>query len=211
MHRCIEVGVRDHITNFGPDNRARTDDIVANGGSAWNNVNLTFGSGGYSFPEPGLYRVVARFAYVVDRQRATTYFAVAEAEPFELRVLPPANRLQETMADSLFDPRVGHFLALGGGDDATADRLHDLLDRSEKTRRSRADAQVAYTRRALAIHLQAAYVVGSERGWHARTPDIEQALKVLSAASKAEAKSFDEYTAASTQRLMERLHQLAKG
>ncbi len=133
-----------------------TADSVAPKQSIANNVNLTYGSSGFAFAEPGAYEVTALLSFV-DQQRGRDF--IVRSRPLPIRIAAPMQIEEERDAMDLFRDDVGVYLALGGnrnletahdklaaiverrgGDMAESDRRHDRA-RSGPGRHPRVRAQ----------------------------------------------------------------------
>ncbi|MEM7394485.1 MAG: acetyltransferase, partial [Verrucomicrobiota bacterium] len=76
------------------------------------NVNLTFGSAGWTFAESGTYEITAVFKFGNDRRLVQTVVS----DPIRIRVAYPNSPEDEEIGLQLFRPDIGHYLALGGSD-----------------------------------------------------------------------------------------------
>jgi hypothetical protein len=86
-------------------------DVLQPGEGLSNNVNLTFGSAGFSFAEPGSYTIRGSFYF----QKNQTYYTIQSEEVF-IRVVAPTSWIEEKEALELMKPQVGLYWALGGSD-----------------------------------------------------------------------------------------------
>jgi hypothetical protein len=76
-------------------------------------INLTFGSGGFAFAEPGAYEVTAVLA-IQDRDNERDF--VVRSNTVQIRIATPKTDQDEADALQLFRNDVGLYIALGGSD-----------------------------------------------------------------------------------------------
>lgn len=182
MHRCFDTGSSGLIE-------------LRRGESLHTNMNLTYGSGGFSFPDPGAYEVtpILTFPAVAGSDKLDH---VIQGAPLRIRVARPQDSGEKRDAETLLGRSdVGMSIALGGADclQAAADELEQVRARREhETRAGRADPVVAAIARAAGIY-------------EGRRGKVRQAARLLSQATSAEAiASFDPHTAEHTRRLAAR-------
>lgn len=183
MHRCFDIRSSGLIE-------------LKRGESLHANMNLTYGSGGFSFAEPGAWEVIPILTFPADAESGGLDHVIQGA-PLRIRVARPQdNREERDAVETLLGrPDVGMSIALGGADclQAAADELEEIRARREReTRAGRADPVVAAIARAAGIH-------------EGRRGKVRQAARLLSQATSAEAiVSFDPHTAEHTRRLAAR-------
>lgn len=76
-------------------------------------INLTFGSGGFAFAEPGAYEVTA---VLVIQDRTNERDFVVRSNTVQIRIATPKTAQDEADALQLFRNDVGLYIALGGSD-----------------------------------------------------------------------------------------------
>jgi hypothetical protein len=183
MQRCVQV----------PPEAA---DTVAPQQSIANNVNLTYGSSGFAFAEPGAYEVTALLSFA-DKKRDL----IVRSEPLPIRVAAPMQIEEEHDAMDLFRDDVGVYLALGGN--RNLETAHDKLAAiAERRGNDLADPIVATIVRAQALDAAREYVrKGPDADFtrHDAKPDL--AANLLGQLDKAALGAFDAVTAARTQKL----------
>ena len=99
MHRCVADASSGGSTHRLTPSAPLTD-----------NVNLTFGAAGFTFPEPGMYEVVAVLALPTIGGQADL---VVRSQPLAIVVEFPT-RAGEEIVSEVFDADVGVAVALGG-------------------------------------------------------------------------------------------------
>lgn len=181
MHRCFDI------------EETATNSLLAPNGTIEDNVHLHFGMSGFAFAEPGNYRVTAVLAVPSSTERAER---ITRSRSLRLRISTPRTREEENEALTLFDERIGLYLALGGTDrldEAIGGELEDLVAR--RTRR----VSSGFVRDPLAVHItrargfnasRAAYRL-RERKIHQRPPRIEDAAKLFAALDLRSLSCFD--------------------
>ena len=106
-------------------------DAIPSGGVLTDNLNLTFGAGGFGFAEPGLFDVTAVLAVPeVENGEVVREYIVA-SPPLRISVAHPTSRSDNESVAVLMDPEVGAWFALGGSPalPQTGQRLADLAKR----------------------------------------------------------------------------------
>ena len=188
VHRCYALGPGSTVT-------------LAAGASLRDNVNLTFGAGGFAFAEPGVYHVQAS---VVLPSSPTAEF-VLSSNTVRLRVAHPQGLDEERDALVLFEREPGAFIALGG---STAlpegrDALEDVLER-RLHRSGTLDPVGAALARSLALHYSRRYTRIGEESLRSGEPEHpERAAQLLGRLDdRVIEQTFDPWTAADTKRLV---------
>ena len=108
-------------------------DAVPAGGTLNNNLNLAFGSGGFTFAEPGSYAITPLLSFArPDGRGGGTDFVIRGSELL-IRVAAPHSMDDENDALTLLRPDVGAWFALGGSDclGSAADALEEVRARRE--------------------------------------------------------------------------------
>jgi hypothetical protein len=175
-------------------------DTVPDGGSIRNNVNLTYGSSGFAFAEPGTYEVTALLA-VPDRRRGRDLILRSETLP--LRVATPKAIEEEEDAMDLFRDDVGVYLALGGnrGLRSAAEALEAIRERRQAGEEEVRDPVVAAIVRAQGIDAGRTYVRYEAEDYRELEGDPERAADLLGQLDQEALKGFDRETAKGTTEL----------
>lgn len=133
---------RGHHQHFHPlyercvDTEDKQTEIVASGAAIANNLNITFGSGGFTFAEPGMYEVHVTCALPSDASSPEIGKTIASSNSVRLFISYPVSREQELDAvDVLLRDDVGVFFALGGSEDLA--RASNDLEEIRKRRMHR--------------------------------------------------------------------------
>ncbi len=179
VHRCYDLS-------------PALSDMVEPAGKLTNNVNLTFGSAGFTFMEPGNYEVTAVFSLPIPQRRAL----VAESAPLRLRIAYPKSDDEERDGLRLFRHDVGLYLALGGSDvlPEAEDALNEIVERRQKRRKTITDPLVTNILRCQAINHSREFVRYEGGRFNVRDARPEQAKKLFDSISRASAKVFDHHT-----------------
>lgn len=163
--------------------------------SIHSNANLSFGSAGFSFPEPGGYVLTPILTFPADDDGPDQ---VVQGPDMRILVTPPASNADRTEGEDLLHRRdLGVHLALGGSSalQPAADRLEEI--RTQRQRRIGWDGDpivAALTRTA-----------GIAEG---RKGNVTQAAQMLRDATSGQAaNSFDPHTLVHTRRLADRYRQ----
>lgn len=185
MQRCVQAP-------------AEGADVVPPQQSISNNVNLTYGSSGFAFAEPGAYEVTALLA-ITDKHTEQEY--VARSEPLQIRVAAPMQIAEEHDAMDLFRDDVGVYLALGGN--RNLETAHDKLAAIvERRGNDMADPIVATIVRAQALDAAREYTRrGADANFSRQGADPEKAAKLLGQLDDAALGAFDGTTAKGTREL----------
>lgn len=193
------------IINRCWDMKDAAADTVPDGGSLVNNVNLTFGSAGFTFAEPGSYEVTAVLT-LFDRMRQVDQ--IVRSEPLRLRVAHPQSLDEERDAIDLFRRDVGFYLTLGGSDVLTraAETLEAVRERRQGREQEITDPLVAHIVRCKAINSSRDFVTYSEGKFHTRPAEPEASAELFSRLEAGAARQlFDPATRRGHSRTLERL------
>jgi hypothetical protein len=184
MQRCFQWDAADAV---------RLND----GESMEDNINLTFGSGGFAFAEPGTYDVTTLLVIFDQAQQRDL---IVPSNTIRIRIGAPRTDQDELDAMDFFTPEVGMYLTLGGSAaltktgemlDALADRRNNDLD----------DPLVAYITRARAIDSARAYVRYEDHRFYVSQPNLEHAATLLTKLRDNATPVFDAATARQTAKL----------
>ncbi len=179
-------------------------ETVAPGNSIRDNVNLTYGSSGFAFAEPGAYEITALLA-ISDNENERDL--IVRSEPLPIRVASPASIEEERDAMDLFRDDVGVFLALGGNRTLTGAReaLQGILERREGDDASEIhDPVVAAIVRAAALDASRSYVRYEDGDFREIAAEPERAARLLARLQEPALRAFDPETARGTRELAER-------
>ena len=191
MSRCVDF---DHSAA----------DVVPDGGSVSNNINLHFGASGFAFAEPGSYEVTALLVLTPESQDRQF---IARSNTLTIRVASPQGMSEEHDAVDLMQTDVGTWLALGGSErlPATADTLAEIVARrgarTPKRATSGLDPVCAAIVRAQGVHAGRWKLKLGDRVTEL-DGDSTEAVRLLSQLDDQALGSFDRHTAAGTQRLL---------
>ncbi len=177
-------------------------DIVQPGDALSDNLNITFGSGGFTFAEPGTYEVQVFLSVFTD-----TNELIAPSNKLTIRIAHPQSIEEEAeVAMVLLRDDVGAFFALGGSSalDRAEDDLKEVLERRTGGKKAVSDPVAASILRCLGIDAGRRYRRLSSGRFRISNGDPEKAAKLLGQLGKSAMKAFDASTAAATERLMEK-------
>ncbi len=189
ISRCYDIG------NY-------INDILDPGQSMSNNVNLTFGSSGFTFAEPGTYEITAVLSIY-----SGNYNYVVKSEPLFIRIEYPKTREEEIDALKIFNKDVGYYLALGGSDylkDAES-KLKEVRIRRQGIAKIITDPLVAYITRCLAINLSRDFISYKEGKFQIRKAKAVKAVELFGQLKANEDKIFDKATLSGTRSLMKNI------
>jgi hypothetical protein len=186
ISRCFDIG------NY-------INDVLDPGQSMSNNINLTFGSSGFTFAEPGNYEITAVLSIY-----SGNYNYVVKSEPLFIRIEYPKTREEELDALEIFNKDVGYYLALGGSDYLTGaeSKLLKVRDRRQGIEKIIADPLVAYITRCIAINLSRDFITYKEGKFKIRKAESVKAVELFSQLKANEDKIFDKATLSGTRSLM---------
>jgi len=178
----------------------RAADTIPSGGSMSNNVNLTYGSTGFTFAEPGDYEVTARLELWFEDDSYRTLYS----DPLQIRVAYPKTEDDERIGMHLFRSDIGCYFALGGSDvlsDAESS-LIEIEERRQGKAKTVTDGLVANIRRCRAINMAREFVRYTEGQYHRRSADPEKAQLLLKSIGRRMKTFFDPASTASTQTMV---------
>lgn len=194
VQRCFDRGVA-HADRVQP------------GGSMTNNLNLTYGSGGFSFAEPGTYEVTAVLAIMDESNNREL---VVRSQPLRIRVATPKSNLEEKDALDLLRDDVGLYLALGGSSalPKVADRLDEVVNR-RREKMGTSDPVTASIIRAKAIDAQRPYIRLIDGKFKRQAENPNEAAKLLKSLDDKALENFDSTTITGTRQLLSKIHNTA--
>lgn len=177
---------------------------LRSGDTIQNNLNLTFGSSGFPFAEPGAYDVTAVLAFY-NRQNRTEW--VVKSNTLRIRISYPHSVEEERTAMTLLRSDVGLYFALGGS--SALDNAHDSLQAlKEELQHGDKDSEnpiVASITRCQGIDAGRSYTRYRDGSYVDVEGKREQAADLLGGLNqKAVEAAFDSVTIASTARLAEK-------
>lgn len=175
-------------------------DIVPTGQSIKDNLNITFGSGGFAFAEPGVFDVTALVAmYDSSKQQDR----VVRSNTLRIRVGVPKSNAEEQDGMVLLRSDVGLYFALGGSDglEKADDDLSDLLERRMGKAKTVTDPVAANIVRCKGINAGRPYIRYQEGEFNQRDGDREEAADWLGKLGSRALQAFDASTAVSTEKL----------
>jgi hypothetical protein len=190
VQRCYDQPA-DAVTGLGP------------GETMTDNLNLTFGSSGFSFAEPGIYDVTALLAIPKIENGKLKAEWVTRSNPQRIQIAHPTRVEEHDLAD-LFDGEVGAYFALGGSPALyrAADKLATIQERRGD---DPADPIVANIIRCRGIEAQRSpvrYDAASQR-FQVLQPDLDEAARQLGRLDEPALAQFDKATASATRELAE--------
>lgn len=172
-------------------------DQVAPQQSISNNVNLTYGSSGFAFAEPGAYEVTALISIPYEEGKREL---VVRSKPLPIRVAAPLQIEEEQDAMDLFRDDVGVYLALGGN--RTLEKAHEKLAAiAERRRHDQTDPIVATITRARAMDATREYVRKIDGAFKRQNADPDLAADLLGKLGGGILDAFDPVTAEQTRKL----------
>jgi hypothetical protein len=169
-----------------------TAEIVDPGQSMTNNINLTFGSAGFTFAEPGNYEVKAVLVIPNPDNRREEF--IVRSNPLQIRIAYPTSLQDEQDALTIFSNKdVGFYFALGGSDVLTkaADTLEEIKQRRQGKKPTISDPLVAYITRCQAINLSREFITYQKGKFATRRAQISRAVSLLDQLAKTASKILD--------------------
>jgi hypothetical protein len=181
---------------------------LAPGAALSENVNLTFGSGGFTMAQPGTYRLTPLLSLSAhDSVEDTTNTQVIRGETLTVQVGYPRSRQDEKHATLLLQPKVGTWFALGGTDalGSARDTLKEIREERKAAADDEPDPIAASITRSLGLAANRPYVRFQDGKYETRPAEAEFANEMLSelVADDAAMRSFDRSTARKTREAAE--------
>jgi hypothetical protein len=197
LQRCFDVAAAGMET-------------LPSGNTLRNNLNLTFGSGGFAFAEPGEYEIIPllglyrQVAGIDPEGEPLTVELVIRGEPLRIRVAHPQSLSEERDALTLFRPDVGAWFALGGSDclEQARDDLVEVRER-RTAETGAADPVVAAIVRAEGIHAGRPSIRFADGRFTQVAANDDRAAELLGSLDDQALAHFDGHTAEHTRRLAE--------
>lgn len=188
MQRCVNASLE-------------SAESVAAGETIANNVNLTYGSSGFAFAEPGAYEVTALLSFIVLDEKEEKQNLIVRSNTLPIRVAAPMQIEEEHDAMDLFRDDVGVYLTLGGN--RNLETAHDKLAAiAERRGGDTKDPIVATIVRAQALDASREYVrkeAGAAFSRQEAKPD--QAASLFNQLDDPALGAFDAVTAEQTREL----------
>lgn len=184
MQRCFQWSARDDLR-------------LAHGESLQDNANLTFGSAGFSFAEPGTYDVTA---LLVIFHEETQRELVVRSNTIRIRIGTPRSREDERQAMDFFTDDVGLYMALGGSP-ALPRAQKVLSDIADRRKHDLKDPLVAHIERAAGFDAQRTYVRFQDGKFQVTEARSGDALAHLERVQKGPMPGFDFHTAQVTREI----------
>jgi hypothetical protein len=181
------------------------------GGVLRNNLNLTYGSGGFAFAEPGSYELVPLLGLPYQLPGAGWVERLVRGPALRVRVGYPHTPAAERDALVLLRPDVGAWFALGGSDclARAADDLAELSDRRRAV--DPADPVAAGIVRAAGINAGREFLRLRDGRVEHRSGDPHRAAELLASLDPPALRNFDPQTAAGTAALARHYASQARG
>lgn len=203
----LPTGLRDAVP-FVPimqrcmDQTAMAPDVLQPGATMRNNLNLTFGSGGFAFAEPGEFEIIPLLGFTVEDDTGERAELVIRGESLRIRVAHPHSLDEEQDAMTLFRTDVGAWFALGGSDclSRAQDSLLEVCER-RTAQLGAADPVAAAIVRTEGIHSGRPSVRYTDGRFTRADGDTGHAAELLSSLDDQALATFDAHTAEHTRRL----------
>jgi hypothetical protein len=185
---------------FDLDPQAR--ETVPDQGRIANNINLTYGSSGFHFADPGAYEVTALLAIYDDR--ADKEF-ILRSPALPIRVAAPQSVQEDRDAMELFRDDVGVYLALGGNRnlEGAHQTLQEFVARRSGAAGEVTDPVAATVVRAQALDARRDYVRLEDGRYRRDHADEDRAAALLDRLGDTSLRAFDAVTAKRTRSLAE--------
>jgi hypothetical protein len=194
MRRCYDTTEASLVT-------------IAPGETITNNINLTFGSSGFSFAEPGTYDIVPILSMPIESQElGQPVDLVTTGAPLRITIAHPHTLSHERDAMTLLRQDVGAWFALGGN--PLLDKAHnDLAEiRTRRTAEAGIDdpiaAAITRTQALDAARPDLRFADGRYTQHPARP---ERAAELLGALTEQALATFDQQTARKTAQMADQL------
>lgn len=175
-------------------------DIIPTGQSIKDNLNITFGSGGFAFAEPGAYDVTALVALY---DSANQQDRIIRSNTLRIRIGVPKSKTEEKDGMVLLRSDVGLYFALGGSDslEKADDDLSEVLERRVGNAKTITDPVAANIVRCKGINAGRPYIRYQEGKFKKRDGDRDQAAEWLEKLGRSALQAFDASTADGTKSL----------
>lgn len=172
-------------------------DTIPSGGTMSNNVNLTYGSAGFTFAEPGEYEVMARLELWFQNNDYRTLYS----NPMRIRVAYPKTEDEERIGMRLFSSDIGCYFALGGSDalSKAESALIEIEERIQGKDTNVTNGLVANIRRCRAINMAREFIKYVDGKYQRRPADLPKAQSLLNSIGPRMNRFFDPATTADTQ------------
>ncbi|MBE1588391.1 hypothetical protein ACFPOI_53345 [Nonomuraea angiospora] len=169
------------------------------GGAISNNLNLTFGSAGFTFAEPGEYDITPVLGLPARDPAGEPVQWVVTGEPLRVRITPPQGVAEERDAEVLHASEVGAWFALGGTDAlaSAGEALQGVRERRQAETGSH-DPVVAAIVRTAALDAARPSIRFQDEEYVRRDGDPERAARLLAGLDARALRTFDPYTAQQT-------------
>jgi hypothetical protein len=184
------------------------DDMRLNPGESMeDDVNLTFGSGGFSFAEPGTYDVHALLVLFDNVEQREL---VARSNTVRLRIAAPRSDDEEHDALDFFVPSVGMYIALGGAPTLASarSRIESIVDRR---RGNLDDSTVANLTKTMAFDDARTYVRYRDGDFVEQTSAVERAATAAGALVEKGAFAHDPLTSGRMRELADSCKAVTEG
>ncbi|MBG6166882.1 hypothetical protein IWQ54_006584 [Labrenzia sp. EL_195] len=216
------AGAKHSARHFHPmlercfDFEASVADVVSSGQSISDNLNLTFGSGGFTFAEPGRYEVqaiVAIYDNRGDQNPNNDRELIVPSNWLTIHIAHPTSRVEEEEVVTVLQREdVGTWFALGGSSalEEAENVLSAVLDRRLHGEDSVTDPIAANIIRCKGIDAGRRYRRFQRGRYRATNGKPDVAASLLAKLTEPAMKAFDRSTAAATKRLCEKHAKRAK-
>ncbi len=190
VHRCYDTEQSD-VKELAP------------GETLTDNLNLTFGSAGFTFAEPGRYTVRATFIWQVGVREYRTI----HSQLLQIQILAPGSVEEEQEMADFFRWDVGFYLALGGSDvlPEAEQTLMDIVDRRQHRLGGALDPLTTNIMRCRAINMSRDFLLFDGQDYRVRAAQPEMAFDYLSSFSDIGEEVFDPATEMSNNDFLESL------
>jgi hypothetical protein len=180
-------------------------DLLDPGKSMVNNLNLTFGSSGFAFAEPGNYEITAVLSLFHDNNNY-----VAKSKPLKIRIEYPKTREEELDALEIFTQDVGYYFALGGSDLLTGaeERLEAIKSKRLGKVKDIRDPLSAYITRCQAINSSREFITYADQKYRRREPVPSRVLELFTQLKAYENEIFDRFTLQGNLTLAEKMNKM---
>lgn len=188
------------------DHSAQDADLIKipSGGKVSTNANLTFGSGGFAFAEPGNYQVTAYLSFLPEGGPTEI---IVRSQTIRIRISMPQTRKEENTALALTDPAAGQFFAYGGlpALHETQSRLLEVADELTNGHANSQNPVAAHIYRAVAFGSGRQHLKSENGNVQVIEPDIDAKIEHLERVVRHGLASFDPITACETKKHFEKL------